>query len=390
MADCEHAIRYMGMCADCGELVSDDDGSDDEGEKQQMVYCANGLAVSKKHAYKIFDTGRKRLVKERKLALILDLDKTLLHATADEQAESLSAIRVLTADQSGTEPYDQEDVIVKHTLGAINYYVKYRPGLIDFLHKASRDFELWIFTAGTRPYAVSNARVMDPDESLFGDRIVSRDDLPADYKPGRQVFKSLQAVFPFDDTFAIILDDSPDVWGSNMSNLLPVAPYTFFTGFEDVNNFTNTSSAGIQRKAKHDRKMLEAIWLTVQEARRRFFDNQPDIKEVLTQLKTSVLKSVCICFSGIISNRKTVQDHPVTKIAETFGATVVPTVTSDITHLVAKQAGTLKVEKAHSMPDVYIVTMDWLHDSIAYYSRQNERYYSLPERPVKRRKPLDS
>lgn len=386
MAACMHIVRFMGMCAECGEIVSDD-------EEQEVVLCSNGISVRKDHAYTLLNTGRKRLVKERKLALILDLDKTLLHATADDRAALLPDIRVLSPSQCVDVPFDQDDVIVKQTLGTddnrCNYYVKYRPGLIEFLDKASQKFELWIFTAGTRPYAEFNASVMDPTGALFADRIVSRDDLPADYKPGRQVFKSLEAVFPFDDTFAIILDDSPDVWGANMSNLLPVSPYTFFTGFQDVNNFANTSVAGKQRKTRHDQRMLDSIWTVVLEARTRFFAGENDIKVVLTQLKTNVLQGVCICFSGLVSNKKTVQGHPTTELAQSFGATVKASLTPEVTHLVAKHDGTLKVGKAREMPDVYVVSAEWMYDSIAYYNRQSESNYEF-NRPSKRRKPLDS
>merc|ERR1711991_603629 len=90
-------------------------------------------------------------------------------------------------------------------------------------------------------YAEILVRMMDPTGALFSSRIVSRDDLPAEWKPGRQIYKSLERIFPFSDSFALILDDSPDVWRSNMSNLLQVTPYIYFAKMSDVNVFDNTS-----------------------------------------------------------------------------------------------------------------------------------------------------
>jgi TFIIF-interacting CTD phosphatase-like protein len=51
------------------------------------------------------------------------------------------------------------------------------------------------------------AKVIDPDQSLFQSRIVSRDDCPD--LAGQ---KSLQRLFPGGIEMALILDDTPKVW----------------------------------------------------------------------------------------------------------------------------------------------------------------------------------
>lgn len=51
------------------------------------------------------------------------------------------------------------------------------------------------------------AQVLDPDRSLFNDRIVSRDDCP-----DLQGHKSLERLFPGGIEMALIMDDLPGVW----------------------------------------------------------------------------------------------------------------------------------------------------------------------------------
>lgn len=56
------------------------------------------------------------------------------------------------------------------------YHTKFRPFAHDFLVNLSKLYELHIFTMGSRLYAHTIARMLDPDESLFAHRIRSRDD----------------------------------------------------------------------------------------------------------------------------------------------------------------------------------------------------------------------
>ena len=51
-----------------------------------------------------------------------------------------------------------------------------RPGLKEFLEKISKMYELHIYTLGTKTYAHAIAKIVDPMQSLFHDRILSRDD----------------------------------------------------------------------------------------------------------------------------------------------------------------------------------------------------------------------
>ena len=56
------------------------------------------------------------------------------------------------------------------------YHTKIRPGAVNFLKSISELYELHIFTMGSRMYAHTIARMLDPDGKLFAYRIRSRDE----------------------------------------------------------------------------------------------------------------------------------------------------------------------------------------------------------------------
>lgn len=128
---------------------------------------------------------------------------------------------------------------------ALRHWCHLRPGLRKFLEEANQLCVLTIYTHGRRDYAQQVgleyllstckhlvpigvhtgaiqppserasrpfwvqqvAQVLDPDRSLFNDRIVSRDDCP-----DLQGHKSLERLFPGGIEMALIMDDLPGVW----------------------------------------------------------------------------------------------------------------------------------------------------------------------------------
>ncbi|CAM9970271.1 unnamed protein product [Choristocarpus tenellus] len=82
-----------------------------------------------------------RLMSSRKLALVLDLDNTLLHCTDHPEAPRLIA--------PGTEGMH----VLRLPDQPRDYHIKLRPGLRWFLKRAAANFEMTIYTAGTSQYA---------------------------------------------------------------------------------------------------------------------------------------------------------------------------------------------------------------------------------------------
>lgn len=159
----------------------------------------------------------------------MDLDQTIIHATVDTtvaewQADSYCVNYQAVKDVKGFK-LDEDIVGGRGTW----YYVKMRPGLKQFLEAISKLYELHIYTMGTRAYALMVKDIVDPDGTIFGERVLSRDE------SGSMTQKSLQRLFPVDTKMVVIIDDRGDVWKWS-DNLVKVRPYDFFPRIGDINS----------------------------------------------------------------------------------------------------------------------------------------------------------
>lgn len=112
-----------------------------------------------------------------------------------------------------------------------------RPGLVEFLDKLKHKYEMHVYTMGTRAYALEVCKALDPDQSIFGHRILTRDESGSESgnpllrtrvswlivgNPG-MTSKNLQRLFPSDQSMVAIIDDRSDVW-ADVPNLVKVNP----------------------------------------------------------------------------------------------------------------------------------------------------------------------
>jgi RNA polymerase II subunit A-like phosphatase len=129
------------------------------------------------------------MLKEKKLALILDLDNTILHTTV--------------ADEAQLPPFKDVPDFFSFTLDdGSNYFVKLRyssfislfmlmsnftinnmkilsPYLATFIKNMEKLFEIYIYTMGSISYANEITKIITTacglSPNFFGDRIVTRD-----------------------------------------------------------------------------------------------------------------------------------------------------------------------------------------------------------------------
>lgn len=239
---CTHTVQYGGLCALCGKAVEDEKDysgySYDDRATIAMSHDNTGLKISMDEAAKIENSSTLKLVEDRKLILVVDLDQTVIHATVDPTVgEWQHDVR------NPNYPYvkdvrsfclDEEPVLPAGWTGPRPpaskcwYYVKLRPGLQEFLQRVFQLYELHIYTMATRSYALAIANIIDPDRRFFGDRILSRDE------SGLLTHKNLKRLFPVDQSMVAIIDDRGDVWQWE-PNLIKVVPYDFFVGIGDIN-----------------------------------------------------------------------------------------------------------------------------------------------------------
>jgi RNA polymerase II subunit A-like phosphatase len=230
---CRHEIQFAGMCTTCGKDMTTVDFittvTDDQRATINMVHGNSQLKVSQNEAHRANEASTKRLLLDKKLSLVVDLDQTIIHAVCDptvgdwQKDESNPNHDAVKDVQSFELP---EDIAANRSC---SYYIKMRPGLQEFLHRMAQIYELHIYTMGTRSYAESVAKIVDPDRKYFGDRILSRDE------SGSMTSKNLHRIFPVDTKMVVIIDDRGDVWRYS-DNLVRVRAFNFFVGIGDINS----------------------------------------------------------------------------------------------------------------------------------------------------------
>ncbi|ETN66731.1 Fcp1 [Anopheles darlingi] len=215
LGQCNHTTVIKDMCADCGaDLRQDEPGANSSKASVPMVHSVPELKVTETLAKKLGQADTERLLNDRKLVLLVDLDQTLIHTTNDNVPNNL------------------KDVYHFQLYGPNSpwYHTRLRPGALEFLAKMHPYYELHICTFGARNYAHMIAQFLDKDGRFFSHRILSRDEcFNATSKTD-----NLKALFPCGDSMVCIIDDREDVW--NMaSNLIQVKPYHFFQHTGDIN-----------------------------------------------------------------------------------------------------------------------------------------------------------
>jgi FCP1-like phosphatase family protein len=195
------------------------------------------LQLSAEEAASVSASKLTNLRNSKRLALVLDLDHTLLHAIQVEgqtPSRTAATARVIDGTTGIGSGDGTEDNLVHHLpieeidrLTVKHLVMKKRPFLDEFLEKASEFCQMTVYTAGTRRYAEAVARVIDPSRRYFADRIVSRDDVAGIRADGND--KSLERIYPGDASMAVIIDDREDVWrGAQSAQLLLVRPFQHF------------------------------------------------------------------------------------------------------------------------------------------------------------------
>ncbi|XP_026470896.1 RNA polymerase II subunit A C-terminal domain phosphatase-like isoform X2 [Ctenocephalides felis] len=214
--ECTHPTVMRDMCGECGADLrkSANNTMQSTGASVAMVHSVPDLKVSHELAQKLGKADSERLLQDRKLVLLVDLDQTLIHTTNDN-------VPVNIKDVYHFQLYGQHSPW---------YHTRLRPGTQKFLKNMSAFFELHICTFGARNYAHTIAMFLDRDGKYFSHRILSRDEC---FNSTTKT-ANLKALFPCGDNMVCIMDDREDVW-SYAPNLIHVKPYHFFRHTGDIN-----------------------------------------------------------------------------------------------------------------------------------------------------------
>ncbi|POR31698.1 RNA polymerase II subunit A C-terminal domain phosphatase [Tolypocladium paradoxum] len=233
---CGHEVQIQGLCSLCGADMTEINWASEEKDTDRaminMTHDQTGLMVSENVATKAEHDAQRRLLRQRKLSLVVDLDQTIIHACIEPtvgewQRDPSNPNHAAVKD---VKSFQLNDDGPRGLASGCTYYIKLRPGLHEFLEEVASLYELHVYTMGTRAYALNIARIVDPDRKLFGNRVISRDE------NGSITSKSLQRLFPVSTNMVVIIDDRSDVWPRNRPNLIKVVPYDFFKGIGDINS----------------------------------------------------------------------------------------------------------------------------------------------------------
>ena len=145
------------------------------------------------------------LQERQKLILIVDLDQTLINSC-------------------DCDLFAQYTNVPK--LSPLNYWIKIRPGACEFLQAASVGFELVVVSMGEADYADYIVQLIDPDQSLFGGRLITAKQLNS-----KQSKLEVMNYIPEDARdLVVVIDDYRPAWGQ--MPIIAVKPYSIL---EDLN-----------------------------------------------------------------------------------------------------------------------------------------------------------
>lgn len=283
---CNHPGIFKNLCIKCGKYLADGTGSVENnagksrdnavGMKRLTIAGGQELLLSPEEASVVQSYKISTLTIQKKLALVLDLDHTLVHSVQiDGPAPPSQIISHGNSSINDIPPNDMqcyhlpiEEVVssangngpnVKHLV------MKKRPFLDRFLALCHSFCHMIVYTAGTRRYAEAVQRIIDPTRKYFSDRLVSRSD--GAVAGTVQMDKSLEKIFLGDYSMAVIIDDREDVWRQGrgqLEQLLLVRPYVYFSGqnLVEANNSSGPlSSIGTAAGAPSGAAMSPVILL---------------------------------------------------------------------------------------------------------------------------------
>ncbi|CAL4993050.1 unnamed protein product [Urochloa decumbens] len=327
--------------------------------------------IQKERARRI--TEQQKMFSARKLCLVLDLDHTLLNSAKFNEVESKYEEPLRKKEEQDRSLPERHLFCLHH----MNMWTKLRPGIWNFLEKASKLFELHLYTMGNKLYATEMAKVLDPTGTLFAGRVISRGDDGDPFDSDERVPKSkdLDGVLGMESA-VVIIDDSIRVWPHNRHNLIVVERYTYFPCSRRQFGLPGPALLELDVDERPEDGTLASSLAVIERIHRNFFShpnlNEADVRSILAAEQRKILAGCRIVFSRVFPiGDANPHLHPLWQTAEQFGAVCTNQIDDRVTHVVANSPGTDKVNWALSTGR-FVVTTGWVEASALLYRRANE------------------
>lgn len=360
-SECSHLYAEGPFCIDCGATI----------ETKGRIILPDGLSIDPKRGAEVNLRLEGELMKNKKLALIVDLDQTLIHTTHRFKYER-DADRIIAKDA------EHADDFIKFTLhGNMLYVVRIRPHIREFLEAIYQKFDMYVCTLAERAYALQILKKIDPENKYFHQRAVCRDDGAA---KGLSDRKPLASFFPFSDRMALVLDDREDVWrdqgnryGRSFHGVVQLERFVYWQEMEML--LPDIWPSGIQDKVLLRMKDL------LLEINKRFYQEE-DFSEkhvlvTLSELKRTVFEG-CYIYLDSPLNRNDPEITGRVKKLSLFGGNYLQEFTPYCTHVVAWNSDSPIIQEAMKYQGIFIVSLAWLDRSYLNYHRMDEMEHGMP------------
>ncbi|KAB1207718.1 RNA polymerase II C-terminal domain phosphatase-like 3 [Morella rubra] len=333
-------------------------------------------AIQRERARRIEE--QKKMFAARKLCLVLDLDHTLLNSAKFGEVDPVHDEILRKKEEQDREKPHRHLFRFPH----MGMWTKLRPGIWTFLEKASKLYELHLYTMGNKLYATEMAKVLDPKGVLFAGRVISRGDdgdlIDGDERVPKS--KDLEGVLGMESA-VVIIDDSVRVWPHNKLNLIVVERYTYFPCSRRQFGLLGPSLLEIDHDERQEDGTLASSLAVIERLHQNFFSHQSldevDVRNILAAEQRKILTGCRIIFSRVFPvGEANPHLHPLWQTAEQFGAVCTIQIDEQVTHVVANSLGTDKVNWALSTGR-FVVYPGWVEASALLYRRANERDFAI-------------
>ncbi|XP_010682659.2 RNA polymerase II C-terminal domain phosphatase-like 3 [Beta vulgaris subsp. vulgaris] len=319
-----------------------------------------------------------KMFADRKLCLVLDLDHTLLNSAKFSEVDPVHDEILRKKEEQDREKPRRHLFRFPH----MAMWTKLRPGIWNFLEKASKLFELHLYTMGNKLYATEMAKVLDPKGTLFAGRVISRGDDgdPIDGDERVPKSKDLEGVMGMESS-VVIIDDSARVWPHNKLNLIVVERYTYFPCSRKQFGLPGPSLLEIDHDERPEEGTLASSLAVIEKIHQNFFSHKSlddvDVRNILGAEQRKILAGCRILFSRVFPvGEANPHLHPLWQTAEQFGAVCTNQLDEQVTHVVANSLGTDKVNWALSTKR-FVVHPSWVEASALLYRRVNEQDFAI-------------
>lgn len=339
--------------------------------------------IQKERARRIME--QHTMFSSRKLCLVLDLDHTLLNSAKFIEVDPIHEEILRKKEEQDRERSERHLFRFHH----MQMWTKLRPGIWNFLEKASKLYELHLYTMGNKLYATEMAKVLDPSGTLFAGRVISRggdgisrggdgDTFDSDDRVPKS--KDLDGVLGMESA-VVIIDDSVRVWPHNKNNMIVVERYTYFPCSRRQFGLPGPSLLEIDRDERPEDGTLASSLAVIGRIHQNFFShpnlNDADVRSILASEQRRILAGCRIVFSRIFPvGEANPHLHPLWQTAEQFGAVCTNQIDHRVTHVVANSLGTDKVNWA-LQTGRFVVHPGWVEASALLYRRANEHDFAV-------------